>query len=73
MIENEIYCYVNGFFKWNVIEKTSYIVGNKKFFGEICILNLRNKRKKFKVVKKRTMNLFKGSEDFGFSNFIWLD
>ena len=27
----------------------------------------------FKVVKKRTMNLFKGSEDFGFSNFIWLD
>ena len=27
----------------------------------------------FKVVKKRTMNLFKGSEDFGFSSFIWLD
>ena len=27
----------------------------------------------FKVVKKRTMNLFKGSEDFGFSNFVWLD
>ena len=27
----------------------------------------------FKVVKKLTMNLFKESEDFGFSNFIWLD
>ena len=27
----------------------------------------------FKVVKKKTMNFFKGSEDFGFSNFIWLD
>ena len=27
----------------------------------------------FKVVNKGTMNLFKGSEDFGFSNFIWLD
>ena len=26
-----------------------------------------------KVVKKRTMNLFKGGEDFGFSNFMWLD
>ena len=27
----------------------------------------------FKVVEKRTINLFKGSEDLGFSNFIWLD
>ena len=27
----------------------------------------------FKVVKKQKMNLFKGSEDFGFLNFIWLD
>ena len=27
----------------------------------------------FKTVKKRTINLFKDSEDFGFSNFIWLD
>ena len=26
-----------------------------------------------KVMKKGTMNLSKGSEDFGFSNFIWLD
>ena len=27
----------------------------------------------FKVVIKRTMNLVEGSEDFGFSNFMWLD
>ena len=27
----------------------------------------------FKIVNKRTMNLFEGSEDFGFSNFIYLD
>ena len=33
MIENEIYCYVNGFLKWNIGKKTSQIVGNKKFFG----------------------------------------
>ena len=26
-----------------------------------------------KVVNKQTMNVFKGIEDFGFSNFIWLD
>ena len=45
MIENEIYCYVNGFLKWNISKKTSYVIGNKKFFGKICILNLRNKRK----------------------------
>ena len=45
MIENEIYCYINGFLKWNISKKTSYIVGNKKFSGKISILNLRNKRK----------------------------
>ena len=45
MIENEIYCYINGFLKWNISKKTSYIVGNKKFSGKICILDLRNKRK----------------------------
>ena len=45
MIENEIYCYINGFLKLNIGKKTSYIIGNKKFFGKICILNLRNKRK----------------------------
>ena len=27
----------------------------------------------YKAVKKWTMNLFKSSEDFGFSNFIWLN
>ena len=41
MIENDIYCYVNGFLKWTISKKTSYMVGNKKFFGKICILNLR--------------------------------
>ena len=33
------------FMKQNISKKTSYIVGNKKFFGKICILNLRHKRK----------------------------
>ena len=42
MIENEIYCYINGFLKCNISKKTSYIVGNKEFFGRICILHLRN-------------------------------
>ena len=23
MIENEIYCYINGFLKWNISKKTS--------------------------------------------------
>ena len=45
MFENETYCYVNDFLKWNISKKASYIVGNKKCFGKICILNLRNKRK----------------------------
>ena len=27
----------------------------------------------FKIVNKGTMDLFKGSEDFGFSNFMRLD
>ena len=45
MIENEIYCHINGFLKWNISKKTGYVVGNKKFSGKICILNLRNKRK----------------------------
>ena len=44
MIGNEIYCYINGFLKWNISRKTSDIVGNK-LFGKICILNLRNKKK----------------------------
>ena len=50
MIENEIYCYFNGFLKWNIDKKTSYIVGNKTFFGKICILNLRKNRKNVKLV-----------------------
>ena len=45
MVQNGIYCYINGFLKWNVSKKTSYVVGNKKVWGKICILNLRNKRK----------------------------
>ena len=45
MIENKIYCYINGFLKWNISKKTSHIVGNKTFSRKICILNLRNKRK----------------------------
>ena len=45
MIENEIYCYINGFLKWNSSKNTSYIVEIKKFSGKIFILNLRNKRK----------------------------
>ena len=35
MIENEIYYYVNGFLKWNISTKTSYIIENKKCFGKI--------------------------------------
>ena len=45
MIENEICCYTNGFLKWDFNKKTSYIVGNKKLCGKICILNFRNKVK----------------------------
>ena len=45
MIESEIYYYVNGFLKWNISKKTSYIVGNKKYLGKICIVNLRHKKK----------------------------
>ena len=45
MIENEIYGYINGFLKWNISKKTSYILGNKKLSKKICILILWNKRK----------------------------
>ena len=41
MIENEIYYYINGFLKWI----NSYIVGNKKYTGQISVFKLRNKRK----------------------------
>ena len=45
MIENEIYCFIDGFLKWNISKKSSYIVGKKTSSGNFCILNLRNKRK----------------------------
>ena len=35
IIENEIYCYINGFLKWNISRKTSYIVGNKKYMKDL--------------------------------------
>ena len=65
MIENEIYCYVNGFLRWNIRKKTSDIAGNKKFLGRIGILKLRDKRKsifarviirswRWKKIKKET-------------------
>ena len=38
----EIYCYVNGFLKWNISKDTIYIVGNKQFFGKICIPYISN-------------------------------
>ena len=52
MIENEIYCYINSFLKWNTSKETRYIVGNKKFFGKSCILNSRNKSKSEQKVLK---------------------
>ena len=43
-MENEIYCYINGFLKWIISKKTSYVV--ERFFSrKICILNLRNKKR----------------------------
>ena len=45
MIENEIYCYINDFLKWNINKNTSYIVENKNFSGKIGILNLKTKEK----------------------------
>ena len=44
-MENEIYCYINGFLKWIISKKTSCVVENKKFSRKICILNLRNKKR----------------------------
>ena len=64
MIGNEIYCYINGSLKWNISKKTSYIVGNTKILGKICILNLRNKIKsifarelKVKKITKETVKI----------------
>ena len=51
MIENEIYCYINGLLKRNIRKKTSYIIGNKKFYGKIYInvriFFIKKKSKKF--------------------------
>ena len=49
-----------------ISSKRYYKVFIKRFYLTFGFLE-------FKVVKKWTVNLFKGSEDFGFSNFIWLD
>ena len=46
MIKNQNYSYINRFLKWNISEKTIYIVGNQKSFGKICILNLIKKKEK---------------------------
>ena len=45
MIENEIYCYINDFLKWNISKNTSYMVGNRNFSGKTCIPNLKTKEK----------------------------
>ena len=45
MIENDIYCYVIGFLKWDISKKTSYLVGNNKIFRKTGILNLTKRRK----------------------------
>ena len=53
MIANKIYCYINGFLRWNISKTTSYIGGNKKFTRKVCTIDLRNKRKSnFARVKK---------------------
>ena len=49
MIENEIYYYVNGFLKWNISTKTSYIIENKNFFGKIKTRKKKFGNKKFFV------------------------
>ena len=43
MIQNDIYCYVSGFWMSNISKRTSYNVGNKEITRKICVLNLRNK------------------------------
>ena len=47
MIQNDIYCYVSGFWKSNISKKTSYNVGNKEITRKICNLNLRNKMQQY--------------------------
>ena len=86
MIENEIYCYIDGFLKWNISEKVSYIIWNKKFTKKMCILSLRNKRKsiferviiryhEWKKITKETdkimiKNTYRWNNRMKFSKFI---
>ena len=39
MIENENYCYINCFLKWNISKNPRYVIRNKKLFEKICNLN----------------------------------
>ena len=73
MIENEIYCYINGFLKWNVSKKTSYIVRNQKFFGKICILSHHIKKKLWKLCKefcKESFNIKLVFNSFKIKNYF---
>ena len=56
MIENAMYCHINGFMKWNISKKTSYIV--RKLIG--------NYKKFIRNYKKLIRNLL---ERFAF--LIW--
>ena len=47
MIQNDIYCFVSGFWNSNISKKTSYNVGNKEITRKICDLNLRNKMQQY--------------------------
>ena len=46
MIENEIYCYVNGFLKWNISKESNdnilVFVNSLRIFLEILYINLLN-------------------------------
>ena len=66
MIKNEIYCYINDFLKRKTSKKIGCNVGNKKLFGKICFLNLRNRRKSiFARVIKRNQRLKKITKEKG--------
>ena len=47
MIENEIYCYVNGFLKLSISKETSYIVRKKKFFWKDLHSQFEKQKKKY--------------------------
>ena len=47
MIENEIYCYIKNLVIQNVSNKTCYILGNKRFYGKIYILNFEKQKKNY--------------------------